>query len=342
MRKKTSVRSFFAGIAETGVYFPPQIETAYELAEKTGIPEDVIINKFGLVQKHVSGSSVHASDMAIAAARPIMKRIDPSEIDVIIYFGSPHKDYPVWSSAPKIQHELGAKNAYAFEMMNVSSCFPIALKVAKDMLVSDLTIENILLAGGCKESQIIDYENPRSRFMFNFADGGAAALIRRGVNNSILGSSFITDGSFHNDIKVPAGGSAAPASPDTVRDRLHYIDVTDPISMKERLDAVSIPNFLTVVKKAVENSGYRVEDIDLLLPLHTKKSLFYDLLQGLGLNENQAIYLNHHGHMSALDPCVGLHFAKKEGRIKKGDLVVAVSAGTGYTWTATAIKWENN
>jgi 3-oxoacyl-[acyl-carrier-protein] synthase-3 len=329
------------GIADTGVYFPPQIETAAELAVKTGIPEDVIINKFGLVQKHVSDSSIHASDMAIEAARPIVNRIDPMDIDVIIYFGSPHKDYPVWPIAPKIQYELGAKKAYAFEMMNVSSCFPIALKVAKDMLVSDRTINNILLVGGCKESQIIDYENPRSRFMFNFADGGAAALIRRGIfNNRILGSCFITDGSFHDDIKVSAGGSVTPASLDTVRDRLHYIDVTDPVGMKERLDPVSVSNFVTVVEKAVENSGYQVKDIDLLLPLHTKKSMFHDLLNGLGLNENQSVYLDHHGHMSALDPCIGLHFAKKKGRIKKGDLVVTVSAGTGYTWAATAIQWE--
>ena len=63
--------------------------------------------------------------------------------------------------------------------MNVSSCFPIALKVAKDMLYSDNSIENILLVGGCKESQIVDYDNPRSRFMFNFADGGSAALVKK-------------------------------------------------------------------------------------------------------------------------------------------------------------------
>ena len=63
--------------------------------------------------------------------------------------------------------------------MNVSSCFPIALKVAKDMLYSDNSIKNILLVGGCKESQIVDYDNPRSRFMFNFADGGSAALVKK-------------------------------------------------------------------------------------------------------------------------------------------------------------------
>lgn len=90
--------------------------------------------------------------------------------------------------------------------MNVSSCFPIALKVAKDMLYSDNSIENILLVGGCKESQIVDYDNPRSRFMFNFADGGSAALVKKDAKNGeILGSAIITDGSFHEDVRIPAG-----------------------------------------------------------------------------------------------------------------------------------------
>lgn len=259
----------------------------------------------------------------------------------MIYFGSPHKDYYVWSSAPKIQYELGAKNAYAFEIMNVSSCFPIALKVAKDMIASDQSIQNILLVGGCKESQIVDYANPRSRFMFNFADGGSAALVTRDSTESeILGSAILTDGSFHDDVRTPAGGSKHFASHETVEKKLHYIDVKDPQSMKERLDPVSIANFDSVIRKALQRSGYTPQDIKLLLPLHTKRSMFKELLQSLELSEEKAIYLNHHGHMSALDPCVGLHFAQEKGLLNPGDLAVAVSAGTGYTWAATVVKWK--
>ncbi|MED4017814.1 3-oxoacyl-ACP synthase [Sutcliffiella cohnii] len=329
------------GIEETSVFFPQQIETAADLAVKSGIPEHVIIEKFGLFEKHVADHTMHASDLAIAAAKPIVEKVDPLSIDVVIYFGSPHKDYYVWSSAPKISHELGTINAYAFELMNVSSCFPIALKVAKDMIRSDATINNILLVGGCKESQIIDYENPRSRFMFNFADGGTAALVKRNATKSeILDSAIKTDGSFHNDVRVPAGGSAYYPSFETVENRMHYIDVTDPASMKERLDPVSIPNFHQVIRQSVEKSGLTIEDIQLLLPLHTKRSMFQQLMNGINLKEEQAVYLDHHGHMSALDPCIGLHFASQQSKLKKGDIAVAVSAGTGYTWAATSIRWE--
>lgn len=327
-------------ILKTSVYFPSNVETAKQLERKTGIPEAVIQDKFGLYQKHVADADMHASDLAVQAARPLLEQVDPLAIDIIIYFGSPHKDYAVWPIAPKIQYELGAKNAYAFEIMNVSSCFPVALKVAKDILRSDSEVQNILLAAGCKESQIIDYHNPRSRFMFNFADGGAAALLSKSNGNfQILDSAIHTDGSFWADVLVPAGGTVRPASLETIVNREHFIDVKDPSDMKERLDPVSVPNFIKVVKESVEKSGFRLEDIDMLLPLHTKRSMFQQLLDGLKLPAEKAMYLDHYGHMSALDPLVGLYFAEKQKRIKKGDVVVAVSAGTGYTWAATTVKW---
>ncbi|PLR97686.1 3-oxoacyl-ACP synthase [Bacillus sp. T33-2] len=326
-------------IVRTSSYFPAGVETAADLEAKTGIPENIIKEKFGLFEKHVAFTAMHASDMAVKAAQPLVELAGPQNIDVIIYFGSPFKEYQVWSCAPKIQYELGAKNAYAFEMMNVSSCFPIALKVAKDILTSDRTVNNILLAGGCKESQIIDYENPRSRFMFNFADGGAAALLSRNNGKfAILESAICTDGSFHDDIKVPAGGSAMPASHQTVENNLHFIDVKDPSDMKTRLDPVSVANFIKVVSESLEKSGYTIHDIDMLLPLHTKRSMFLELLAGLHLTEEKAVYLDHHGHMSALDPCIALDFAESHKKLKKGDVIVAVSAGTGYTWAATTLK----
>ncbi|WP_075981834.1 3-oxoacyl-ACP synthase [Bacillus massilinigeriensis] len=329
------------GIEEINTFFPKEIQSAAFLSKKTGIPKNVIIEKFGLYQKHVADETMQSSDLAIEAARPILEKIDPLSIDVLIYFGSPHKDYYVWPIAPKIQHELGAKNAYAFEIMNVSSCFPIALKVAKDMLKSDKTIQAVLLVGGCKESQIIDYENPRSRFMFNFADGGCAALVKRGATKSeILESSIMTDGSFHEDVLVPAGGSKYFTSFETVEKNMHYIDVPNPQSMKERLDPVSVRNFETVIRQSLNKSRLSTKDINLLLPLHTKRSMFMSLLSSLELEEEQTVYLDHYGHMSALDPCVGLHIAAKQGRIKPGDIAVTVSAGTGYTWASTVLQWK--
>ncbi len=176
--------------------------------------------------------------------------------------------------------------------------------------------------------------------MFNFADGGAAALVTRNATKSrILDSFIMTDGSFSKDVLVPGGGSVHPVSEEVVNEKMYFLDVPDPLSMKERLDPVSMPNFIKVVTKALEKSGKKLEDIKMLLPLHTKRSMYLELLRNLGLTEEQSIYLNQYGHMSALDPCYGLYLAEKENRLNKGDIIVAVSAGTGYSWAATVIEW---
>jgi 3-oxoacyl-[acyl-carrier-protein] synthase-3 len=115
--------------------------------------------------------------------------------------------------------------------------------------------------------------------------------------------------------------------------------VRDPQEMKERLDPISAGNFVRVAREAVERSGCRVADIALLCTIHTKRSLFLKVLDGLGLPEDRSVYLSDHGHMSAVDPILGLHRAREQGRLRNGDLVVLLAAGTGYSWSATAIRW---
>lgn len=332
--------SVHVGIAGLSVYTPEHFVDSAGLAEETGIPEWVIREKFGLERKHLAGPDDHVSTMAVRAARPLLQNVDPLSVDAVVYFGSPHKDYAVWSVGPKIQHELGLKNAFTFELMNVSAGGPVTLKVVKDMLMADARLQQILCVGASREADLIDYDNQRSRFMFNFGDGAVAVLLRKNHgHNVILQSAFHTDGAFSEFVRVPAGGSRLPTSEETLRARLHYLDVSDPQAMKEQLDPVSLDNFLRVAREAVERSGYRAEDISFLAPLHTKKSLFDALVAGLGLTEDRAVYLNRYGHLSALDPLIGLWEGERTGTLRPGDLAVVLSAGTGYSWTATAIAW---
>lgn len=329
-----------AGILATSVYAPAQWESADSLAGKAGIPAAVIIEKFGLRGKHIAAPDEHATDLAIKAARPLFADFDPAKVGAVIYFGSPYKDFPVWVGAARIAHELGCSNAFAFEVMNVSCGLPTALKVARGLFAEDDSLAYILLAGGCRESHMINYGNPRARFMFNFGDGGAAALLQRGGPNRILGTCLRTDGSFSQDVKVPAGGTVLPASAETVASGwMHQIDVADPASMKERLDPVSLPNFVAAAQGALARSGCTAADVKLFAMLHTKRSLYRQVLEGLGIPEERSIYLDTWGHMSALDPLVSLHVAQAEGRLAPGDLVLLLSAGTGYTWGATCIRW---
>ena len=155
---------------------------AAELAVATGIPEHVLVEKFGLTGKHIAAEDEHVSDLSVAAGERLLAEhgVDPESIDVVMYFGSMWKDYAVWQAAPWIAHRLGCVNAYAVEYDNVSCGTPVALRVARDMLVAEPELQNVLLVAACRESYLLDYANERSRFMFNFGDGAVAGLARQG------------------------------------------------------------------------------------------------------------------------------------------------------------------
>lgn len=328
------------GITAIGTYFPRGYQTSAEIADLTGIPVDVVETKFGLRGKHVAGADEHVSDMAVRAARPLMGTVDPEEIGAVVYFGSAHKDYYLWSAAPKIAHALGLERAFTFELMDTSACGPVALRVARDMLAADPGLPAVLLAGASRESSVIDYGNVRSRFAFNFGDGAAAAVVRRGAGGHlILSAAALTDGSFADAVYIPAGGSRHPASAETLERGMHYLDVPDPAGMKERLDPVSLDRFIDVTRRAVKAGGFSLEEIDFLAPLHMKRSIHEALLRALGLEPRQTFYLEEFGHMSAIDPFVIMAEAEKRALVEKGDLVVALAAGTGYSWTAAALLW---
>jgi 3-oxoacyl-[acyl-carrier-protein] synthase-3 len=109
--------------------------------------------------------------------------------------------------------------------------------------------------------------------------------------------------------------------------------------MKERLDPVSLPNFLTVIREAVERSGYSLSDIGFLVLTHMKRSFHRKILEELGFREEQSFYLEECGHVQAADQILALEWGLSCGRVHDGDLIVLAGAGTGYTWAATALRW---
>ena len=330
------------GIVDVSAYSPAGFQTADEMSALSGIPAKVIREKFGLDGKHIAADDEHASHLAAKAASVILAKHGGRCVDVLLYMGSPYRDYPVWSAGPKVQQLLGAAAAgsLAYDIQGVSAGAPIAMQVAKGLILGSDHIDQVLLAGGAREHDLIDYANERSRFMFSFGAGGAAALLRRDhPENHVLETAGFTDGQFADDVMVPAGGSREPASETTVRDRRHVLDVRDPGDMKTKLDPVSADRFVHVATEAVERSGYRTADIKVLCPIHTKRSLFVEVRERLGVPEEQCMYLSDHGHMSAVDPLMGLHRARERGLLHDGDLVVLLAAGTGYSWAATCIRW---
>ncbi|MER2262957.1 MAG: 3-oxoacyl-ACP synthase [Psychrobacillus sp.] len=332
------------GIVSTGIYIPTDIMTAEEISLRSKLPIEVVKNKMGISKKPIPGKDDHTVAMGIWAAEKALQKggVDPKSIDLIIYIGEEHKEYPLWTAAIKMQEELGAFHAWGFDVALRCGTTIMAMKVAKSMMLADSSIQTVLLAGGYRNSDFIDYTNERTRFMFNLGAGGAAMILKRDYEkNTVLESDIITDGSFSEDVLVPVGGTKQPLSPEHLENGLYRLDVMDPEGMKARLEQKSMDNFIKVIRNALLKSGYSEKDIDYLAILHMKKSAHDYVLEELGLTTEQSIYLSDYGHVGQMDQIISLELAEKSGRIKSGDIVVLVSAGIGYAWGAIVIKWGN-
>jgi 3-oxoacyl-[acyl-carrier-protein] synthase-3 len=330
------------GIVSTGVYLPEQVLTAAEIAAQSGIAEWVIREKFGIEQKHMAGPEDHTNQMAIWAAEDCLSRSDtgPEEIDVVLCTTEEWKEYLLWTAGIKLAYEIGATRAWAIDVQMRCGTTIAAVKMARDMMIADPEINTVLIAGGYRNGDLVNLRNQRTTFMFNLAAGGGAMLLRKNwPRNQVLGSHVMTDGWMSEHVLVPASGTKQFPTDEAVAQGLFYLDLVEPEAMKERLNAVSMDNWMQCIDEALRKSGYRRSDIGYLNVLHMKRSAHRDMLQRLGLSEEQSVYLSNHGHIGQQDAMVSIVEGLKQGRLQDGDLMVLVAAGIGYAWGAACVKW---
>lgn len=328
------------GIRSIGIYVPPKIKDSARISELSGIPEEVIREKFGILHVHEASDEETVSYMGIEAAKRALNDFDPKQLDLVVYCGSEYKDYYLFNCAAKIQHELGAVNANAFEIHSLCSAGVYSLKILKSMMLCDDSINNVLLVSSSKETQIINYKNQNSRFMFNFGDGAAAVLLQKGLNkNVILETHMISDGQFADDVAVYGVGCKNFSKIDDIKWKDKFLDVPRIQSMKERLDPVTLNNFNQVIAESVRKSGYKNEDINFIAPIFMKRSILMNILNKYDLTEENSFVLEEYGHCQSSDAFISLKEGVTKGRLKDGDIAVLLGAGTGYTWAATAVRW---
>lgn len=325
------------GLARAAVWLPEGFEDAAFIAQNTGIPEAIVRSKLGIVRKCRARPDEHPSDMAVKASQKVLKGLDPTSIDLVIWTGSEYKDYPVWTAAIFVQEQLGLTNAWAFDLAARCSSNLVGLKVAKSMMLADRSLNRVLLCGGHRTGDLVNYQDPNTRFLYSLSDGGSALLLERDGPNPILESAIITDGSFSKDVIIPAGGTREPNRGITIPEHT-YLTVPDMEGMRERLADRSIRNFTHVIREAAKRSGGH--SIDYLGLLHLKPSAHHAILQELGLSPDQSVFMDHFGHFGAPDQVVSLGLAEQENKLKPDDHVVLASAGIGYVWSAIALAWE--
>lgn len=329
-----------AVIGGLGVYLPRQHHTAAHIAAASGLPEAVLRDKFGLTRKTVPGPDDHTNAMGVHAARHAMvdAGIAAGEIDVVISITEEHKEFPVWTAGIKTAHEIGAQRAYAFDLGQKCGTAVLALRLAADMIQADGK-QTLLIAGGYRNGDLVSYQDPHVRFLFNLAAGGGAAVVRReGPGFEILGSAFRTDGSFSEDVLVPVGGTRTPIDG---HNRAEFrLQVMNPVGLRDRLEQKSLDNFVAVVEEACERSGIAPRDVAYAAVLHLKPSAHAHVLGRLGIPLERSIYLQDYGHIGQIDPLLSLKLARDAGRLKDGDVCVLMTAGIGYVWNAMCVRYR--
>jgi 3-oxoacyl-[acyl-carrier-protein] synthase-3 len=330
-----------ACVTGLGVHVPSQRTTAEQIGAASGLPVDVVIHKLGIREKAAPGVDDHPTAMAVLAARHALAEagIEAAQVDVVISMTEEHKEYPVWTSGIKLGHDLGAANAYAFDLGQKCGTGVLGLKLARDLIRADPHVNTVLLAGGYRNGDLIDYRDPNVRFMYNLAAGAGAAVIERDrPGHEILGASILTDGSLSEDVLVPVGGTKTAltaANLDQFR-----LQVPHPQAMRERLAARSVANFLHVIRQAVERSQATTADIAYMALLHMKRSAHDEVLELLDVPAERSIYLEHYGHIGQVDQILSLVLARENARLAHGDLAVLVAAGVGYVWNALCLRWH--
>jgi 3-oxoacyl-[acyl-carrier-protein] synthase-3 len=332
------------GIVGTGIYIPKNFMTAFEIAEATkGVwSEEAVINKLGIRRKPVPGKEDGTQEMGAKAALDCLKNtgVDPKEIDVLISIGEEWKEYPLTTSALYIMGRIGAENAWGIDVQNRCCTTVSAIKMAKDMLVADDTINTIMIAGGYRNGDFVDYADKNMSMMYNLAAGGGAIILKKNYNkNLVLGSHIIGDGTLARAAGVEIGGICNPINDSNSDEAYKSLRLMDPIGMKNRLNVVSMPNWYKCIDKAFEKSGVNKSDLDYLAILHMKRSAHMDMLKELNLKEEQSIYLEEYGHVGQIDQILSLHLSLEQGKVKDGSIVSMIAAGIGYVWAANVIKW---
>ncbi|MDY0339243.1 MAG: 3-oxoacyl-ACP synthase, partial [Acholeplasmataceae bacterium] len=263
------------GIVGTGIYIPKGRMTAKEISEATnGVwSEQAVIDKLGIKEKSIPVSLPDdgSQEMGALAALDALKntKIDPKEIDVVLSITEEWKEYPLTTSALYIQDRIGATNAWGIDVQNRCCTTVTALKMAKDMLIADDEINVIMVVGGYRNGDFVDFTDKSMSMMYDLAAGGGAIILKKNYGkNVLLGSHMIGDGSLSRTAGVEIGGQCNPLSLANLDESKKSLRLMDAQKMKDRLNEVSMNNWYRCIDESLRKSNMTRKDIGFLDILH--------------------------------------------------------------------------
>ncbi len=321
------------GILGVGKYLPKKVLTNADLEKMVDTSDEWITTRTGIKERHIAAPEEATSDLATNAAKEALDAagLVPLDLDLIIVATiTPDMQFP--STATFVQANLGAKNAFCFDISAACAGFIYAIAVAQQFIARG-AYKYALVIGAETLSRITDWKDRSTCVLFG--DGSGAAVIGESKAAGILSAYLGTDGTQINLLKMPGGGSRHPASVETLKERLHFVKMEG-----SELFKVAVTSMAEAAQKALKDAGLKCADVNWIIPHQANIRIINAVAKRLGF-VNAQVYLNieRYGNMSSASTAVALCEAVEEGKIKKGDIVLLDAFGAGLVWGAVIIKW---
>jgi 3-oxoacyl-[acyl-carrier-protein] synthase-3 len=294
-----------------------------------------ILERTGISERHIAGAEMATSDLAVNAAREALAQrgIEASDLDAIIVCTvTPDMLFP--STACLVQHQLGAKGAWGFDLVAACSGFLFGLTTAAQLVASG-SQRKVLVIGADTMSRIIDYTDRATCILFG--DGAGAMLVEASEDDSAGFIDFLNeiDGSGGVYLNMPAGGSRLPASVETVQKRLHYVHQDG-----QQVFKYAVRKMYEVCRNLLEKNGIRPEEVAVMIPHQANRRIIQATAERLGLGPEQVIVnIERYGNTTAGTIPLATRDAIAAGKLKKGDIVLFAAVGAGYTAGANLWRW---
>lgn len=325
-----------AAITAVGSYVPDHILTNKMLENMVETNDEWITSRTGIKERRILNDPDKGSSyLGIQAAKNLIEKnnIDPTEIDLLI-FATATPDMPVASTGAYTASQIGAVNAFSYDLQAACSSFLYGMSTAASYIESG-RYKKVLVIGADKMSSIIDYTDRATCIIFG--DGAGAVLFEPNEEGFGLQDEFLrSDGVGRNFLKIDAGGSLLPASEETVEKRQHYVHQDGKTVFK-----FAVSNMAEVSAKIMERNNLMETDVDWLVAHQANKRIIDATAKRMGLADHKVL-MNIHRYGNTTSATLPLLLSDYEEKLKKGDNIVFASFGGGFTWGSIYLKWAYN
>ncbi len=323
--------SRYATIIASGMYLPPIERTNDSMREKFGEPVDKFEASTGIKTRWYAPDDWATSDLAVEAARAALQEagLQPTDLDLIL-LGTDSPDYITPATSVVVQHKLGAVNAGTFDIGCACASFPTGLNTAAGLIQVNPHIKYVLVIGAYMMHKLSDWKNDLISFFYG--DGAGAAILTASDKPGFVSSTFFADGSYHKHWGIYSGGTYEPATPESVQAGRTQVRFVTPFPAE-----VNNEGWPARMRELARNGNFDLNEVDMALYTQVRLNSIRIVQETLGLPIEKAHWvMDKWGYTGSA--CIPMAFddARKQGKIKSGDLVTFVGSGVGYNQAGSA------